>query len=53
MKEILLKLKHLGAQTTGCPEGGGRMGDRGRGCVLVGQQPQDQRATVGVAMARY
>ena len=35
-------LKREGGWETGC-----------RGCTLVGQQPQDQRAIVGVAMARY
>ena len=36
MKEILLKLKHPGAQTRGCPEEGGRMGDRVSGVHVGG-----------------
>lgn len=53
MEESLLKLQHPEAQTKECPEGGREGGGGVGGSAFVGQQPQDQGATAGVAVARY
>lgn len=53
VEESLLKLQHPEAQTKECPEGGREGGGGVGGSAFVGQQPQDQGATAGVAVARY